>query len=808
MTEAAPPRKPRRALIVSANMGEGHNATGRALEEAARARWPGVEVRWLETLDVMGPGVGPVFRRIYVTNVERTPWLYEFFYDTLSDLRWFAISSKRFIGEWAGRRLAPRIAEFDPDVILSTYPLGTAALHWLRRHRGLAVPIGAWISDFAPHTFWVYDGIDLNLVMHEVAVGAAKRWVPNARVTVSAPPVVGKFSPGDRAAARRTLDLSEQSFVALVSCGSLGFGSVESAVRTLLDADPATVVLVVCGRNEQLRAQLMADGDFGGRLRALGWVDDMVPLTVAADVIVTNAGGATALEALACGRAVLMYRPIAAHGKANAYLMAEAGLAEVCANEQELAEAVHRLRADPDRLAAIEQTALRHAGARTVADGLDDLLSAAEDRPAPRRLRAEDALFAHVQTEQVPQQLGAVLILDAKDDGSPATLADAIDLMDAAPRLHGRIDLGSSWRHPAYQADPSMRTSDVVTELDLGGPDGPADLEDAMDAFFSRPLDGQARAGEAQLVHGLDGGASALLIKMHHATADGIAVIGALVGRTRGQVFLAEPKSTADAPRVSLSERLARATELVRGVATLARAGRAPHSAPLDGQVTSASRHHALIDLPASEVRAVAKAMGARTTDLPIALLGEALHRVVYAGQDVGPSSDTLRVMMPRSTRTTATYRRTGNHTGAASVDLPIGPMSLAERLARTRTATDAQTESAAPHAAHAVVWLLGLLPPWLHHRVARLVYRSTWFNLIASVLPGARSPVILNGSCISNVYAVLALAPGVGLSVGIMTWANHVTLCLTGAPHTATTVDELAEAVLASFKEMRAASS
>jgi WS/DGAT/MGAT family acyltransferase len=788
-------------------MGEGHNATGRALDEAARARWPGVEIRWLDTLDVMGPGVGPVFRRIYVTNVERTPWLYEFFYDTLSDLRWFANSSKRFIGEWAGRRLAPRIAEFDPDVILSTYPLGTAALHWLRRHRGLAVPIGAWISDFAPHTFWVYDGIDLNLVMHEVAISAAKRWVPKARVTVSAPPVISRFAPGDRAAARRTLDLPEQSFVALVSCGSLGFGDVESAVRTLLDADPATIVLAVCGRNEQLRAQLLAGG-FGDRLRALGWVDDMVPLTVAADVIVTNAGGATALEALGCGRHVLMYRPIAAHGKANANLMAEAGLAEVCANEQELTEAVRRLRAEPDRLVAIERAALRHAGARTMADGLDDLLSAAADQPPPRRLRAEDALFAHVQTDQVPQQLGAVLILDAKDDGSPATLADAIHLMDAAPRLHGRIDLGSSWRHPAYQADPSMRTSDVVTELDLGGPGGPADLPDAMDAFFSLPLDGQARAGEAQLVHGLDGGASALLIKMHHATADGIAVIGALVGRTRGEVFLTEPTSTANAPRVSLSNRLARVAELVRGVATLARAGRAPRSAVLGGRVTSASRHHALIDLPASEVRAVARAMGARTADVPIGLLGEALHRVVYGGPEVGPSSDTLRVMMPRSTRTTTTYRRSGNHTGAASVDLPIGPMSLAERLARTRTATDAQTASAAPHAAHAVVWLLGLLPPWLHHRVARLVYRSTWFNLIASMLPGARSPVILNGSCISNVYAVLALAPGVGLSVGVMTWADHVTLCLTGTPHTAATVDELAEAVLASFKEMRAASS
>ena len=123
---------PRRVLIVSADMGQGHNATGRALEEAACSIWPGIEVRWLDTLDVMGRGVGPLFRGIYVANVQRTPWLYEYFYNSLCRYRWFARSAKRFVGAWAGRRLAKHVREFDPDVILSTYPLGTAGLAWLR----------------------------------------------------------------------------------------------------------------------------------------------------------------------------------------------------------------------------------------------------------------------------------------------------------------------------------------------------------------------------------------------------------------------------------------------------------------------------------------------------------------------------------------------------------------------------------------------------------------------------------------------------------------------------------------------------
>jgi hypothetical protein len=100
---------------------------------------------------------------------------------------------------------------------------------------------------------------------------------------------------------------------------------------------------------------------------------------------------------------------------------------------------------------------------------------------------------------------------------------------------------------------------------------------------------------------------------------------------------------------------------------------------------------------------------------------------------------------------------------------------------------------------------VLGLLPPWLHAIAARLVYRSTWFNAIASVLPGARSPVLLNGARLSAVYPVLSLAPGVKLSIGVMTWSDLVTVCFSGDQDIAGTVDGLADAMYSAFKEVRA---
>ncbi|HEY1574175.1 MAG TPA: WS/DGAT domain-containing protein [Pseudonocardiaceae bacterium] len=805
MAEPRSTGQPQRVLIVSANMGEGHNATGRALDQAAHALWPGVQVRWLDALDVMGRAVGPVFRQIYVANVQRVPWLYEFFYGSVRRYRWFAAASKRFVGAWCGRRLVDHINDFRPDVILSTYPLGSAGLAWLRTHRDLRTPIGAWVSDFCPHPFWVYHELDLNLVMHPVGIQPARAWVPGSPVAVSAPPVTSEFVPGDRAAARRAQHLPRDKFVALVSCGAFGFGSVESAARTLLAASDDVVVVVACGRNETLRTRLLAGGDHDGRLRALAWTDQMAALTVASDVVVTNAGGATSLEALACGRALLMYKPIAAHGKANADLMTEAGLAEFCADDEALTAAVRRLLAEPDRLAAIERAGLAHSRSATLGDSLTALLAAARRSSGDRarRLRAEDALFVHVQSPAVPQQVGAVLMFEAKADGTAVTHADAAHLVDAAPGLFGRIDRGSAWRHPRWLPQPGVTAADLVDVVELGRPDTPSDLDGAMDEFFSVPLAGTDGAGRARLVHGVDGDRSAIMIKFHHATADGIAVIGALVARTRGKSFIEDsaPKTVADRP--TARQRLRSARDLATGVWTLARSGRAQQTA-LNGRIAGPGRHHSRVDLPAAEIRHLARSLGVRTTDLATALVAEALHRVLHAeGSRTGP--DHVRVMMPRSTRTTKTYRTAGNHTGAASVDLPIGPMSLAERVVLTREATDSQVGASAPHAAHAVVWMLGLLPPWLHGIAARLVYRSTWFNVIASVLPGARSPVVLNGALLPAVYPVLSLAPGVKLSIGLMTWADLVTVCFAGDRDIGAVVDELADAVHAAVKEARA---
>jgi Monogalactosyldiacylglycerol (MGDG) synthase len=173
---------PRRALIVSADIGEGHNSAARALEETITRIWPDCQVRWLDALAALGPGFGALARGFYLTQVQRTPRMYEFFFSAMWRHRWYLESTRKGMGSCFGRRMQGPIRAFDPDLIVSTYPLGSAGLSWLRSHRQLSVPVGAWVPAFCPHPSWLYRNLDVTYVMHPCALDVAVKAEPGMRV--------------------------------------------------------------------------------------------------------------------------------------------------------------------------------------------------------------------------------------------------------------------------------------------------------------------------------------------------------------------------------------------------------------------------------------------------------------------------------------------------------------------------------------------------------------------------------------------------------------------------------------------------
>ncbi|MET9021768.1 wax ester/triacylglycerol synthase domain-containing protein [Actinopolymorpha sp. NPDC004070] len=779
---------PHRVLVVSADMGGGHNSTACALEEAVRRLWPGSECHRVDTLDVMGPGVGRAFRSIYVSNVERTPWLYEFFYASEWRHRWFAQASKRFTGSWAGRRLRTEIDRFEPDLVLSTYPLGSSGLAWLRRHRGLGARTGCWVSDFAPHPFWIYPELDANFVVHETAVALAQLAEPGVQVEVCAPPVVRAFAPGDKAQARRAMDLPADAFVVLVSCGSYSFGDADATVAALLGASDKVCVVVACGRNEQTRVRLERLGLPRERLLPLGWTDQMPTLMRAADLLVTNAGGATALEGMASALPVVTTSPIAAHGVANANLMVVAGLTDLCPDLPMLQSYVRSLIEDRAPLGKLRAATLRHLERYDLESGLRALAAlrtapptilstrqgalaarqaglAEEPRPTrPWPMRPADAFFAHVETGPFAQELGAVLELAPLPNGRAVTATEIRRTMQARTgglppmrRVLLRRPLGwlmrdsvDAWRH--------------VEEHEVGPRADEEEVGGALGDFWSATMPADAPAWRGLHVAGHADGRSTFAVKLHHAQGDGISALGLL-----DRLLDPSPGDRLSERRPAARQRTTRvgAGQVLRGVGRLAGRGLAPRH-PLNQVSATGQRDLVTVAVPWQRIRDLATACGAQPHEAILALVADALDRLLRPAGLLAPGQP-LRAMFPVALRPPKLDRISGNWTGALAVDLPTGPLGLVQRTERVRAGTRLHARQGEVTASAMVMWAAGQLPRPLHRGFARATYNRNFFNTIVSYMPGARGPRTFAGADVRAVCPVLPLTSGVPLTVGVV---------------------------------------
>lgn len=356
---------PRRVVIVSAGMGEGHNAAANALSEVMEDCWPGCTVDRLDTMELRGARFARAARWTYGFQLSAVPWSYAMFYEWLSRSEAGATALKKVIGSFFGRRLSRVLESKKPDLVVSTYPFGSAAIDWLRAKRGMGTLTVTYIPAFHVHPLWVYPNIDMHFVMYDSAATHARMPGFERSMRVGAPPVREGFGDLDRTEARAALQLPARDFVVLMTGGAWGLGDIEAGVEALVKMEPPVHVIAVCGKNASLEAQLgKLVRAHPGRLDVYGYVSTMPQLMAAADVVVTNGAGVTVLEALRTPRPVVAFAPLAGHGTASTAEMVRRTLAVEARDVPKLVEQVRRLRTDPELLQKMEQAGQRWADGR------------------------------------------------------------------------------------------------------------------------------------------------------------------------------------------------------------------------------------------------------------------------------------------------------------------------------------------------------------------------------------------------------------------------------------------------------------
>jgi UDP-N-acetylglucosamine:LPS N-acetylglucosamine transferase len=298
-------------LVLSAPVGEGHDAAAQALVAELRAE--GLRAEAIDGLALLGPGLARFVLRGYGLQLRRAAWSWGLLY-ALSRSR-VALRAIGFAARaYGGERLLAEIDRRGADRVVSTYPLISATLASLRRRGRLRVACAALITDFDPHPAWIHPALDANLSV-----------APGPQTTSVRPPIRDMpVARPSREEIRRQLAIPPHVRVAIIVGGAWGVGNLRGAALTIADL-PGFHALVVTGRNARLMTALAAELPRESAT-VLGYVDGLAALLCAADVVVQNAGGVSCLEAFAAARPIVIFDPLPGHGKRNSRCMQATGV--------------------------------------------------------------------------------------------------------------------------------------------------------------------------------------------------------------------------------------------------------------------------------------------------------------------------------------------------------------------------------------------------------------------------------------------------------------------------------------------------
>lgn len=363
----------RRVLILTASVGSGHTRAAQAVEAAIQEQGLAREIELVDVLKDASSPFRAIYSRGYVACIARAPTFVGWAYNR-TDRPWAPSGLRGLVEDTSLRALRHRIAESDADAVVCTHFLAAGVVARMRA-RSLRVPwLGVVVTDLHPHALWLHRGIDRYFVATpEAAEYLRTTGLSEDHVLVTGIPIDPCFSDvSDRLSARRALGVPTDRPFLLYSTGGLGMGPVDQAVRQLMDALPFATIVVVCGRNDDLRARLGPLSErSGGRCRVLGFTRQMHDLMAAADLCIGKPGGLTSAECLARGLPMILVDAVPGQEDRNAEHLLEIGAAIRCRDRSVVGWKVAALLNDPQRLRRMRVNAACHgrpAAARIIAE--------------------------------------------------------------------------------------------------------------------------------------------------------------------------------------------------------------------------------------------------------------------------------------------------------------------------------------------------------------------------------------------------------------------------------------------------------
>ena len=360
---AAPPR----ILIVTAAFGEGHNSAARNLALALDAAGAVTQVSDPCLLGI--PRITALVNQGYRYVTTHFPQFWARIYRSTDNCDFSRQRSP--IMRRIESALVDLICDFQPDAVVSTYPLYPYFMTRILAASGATTPVFIVVTDSIEiNAAWLRAKCDRWLVTDPATREAMiRKGLPGEKIVDTGFPVHPDFS---RLSPLASSDACDPFRILYFPTAKLPF--VRRHARALLDSSPSVHLTIILGRNVRALYSRACEikKAYPGRVRLIGWTRRVPQFLNNHHLVVGKAGGATVHEAIAARCPMLIHHLVPGQEEGNLRLLEIIGGGYLAATPEALTRSVTDLLADHAAGWHTMKNALarhgRNAGALAAAD--------------------------------------------------------------------------------------------------------------------------------------------------------------------------------------------------------------------------------------------------------------------------------------------------------------------------------------------------------------------------------------------------------------------------------------------------------
>jgi diacylglycerol O-acyltransferase len=452
-----------------------------------------------------------------------------------------------------------------------------------------------------------------------------------------------------------------------------------------------------------------------------------------------------------------------------------------------------------------------------------------------KRLGGWDAVLLYNETPNLHQHTLKVAVVDASDrdefgfDRFRQTLARRLHLLE--PLRYHLAEIPGKLHHAMWLENCDVDLDYHVRRMQISPPGGHRELDAAIGEIASTPLDRSRPLWEFHFVEGMADNRFAIVGKVHHALADGVASANLMAraldlpgsSQSEKDDYRRDPcPSNADLLRAAMRDHVTSLGELPRlvwdTVKGIRRVRRKSTSAPglarnfhppetFLNHVVSPGRTFASTTLDLADVKGLGKQLGVTINDMVLAISTGGLRTLLLKYD--GHADEPLLCGVPLSTDTSP-ERISGNAIGTIVVSLPVQVSDPLEWVRLARISSTIGKQNAQLLGTELVSRWSSYAPPalteWGFRRIATSDSPNKLINVPISNVPGPREFGRIAGAPLTELYSVGPLTFGVGVNITVWSYVNQLNISVLADDATLGDPHEVTDAMVDAFAHIRQA--